>query len=191
MKKGVWIALAIVVVVGGIVLLLFTGGSSPQASGDAADDVAVGTERKPPEDASLADLVASEVTVSDGEVRFEATLGADIPNKIPDGSLELRWDLLTGGTESWIVQVNVNIGVSAAITSQQTNYGSSTVDDTLPGEVTVEGDSVTLLMDTGQIKGFPSDFQWRLTSTLDASMSDTRSAVATDTLPDSGANDVR
>ena len=189
MNKTSWIAVAVVVVIGGIVLLLFTGGSSPGSGRDPEGDVSVGPGGDAPDDPSVADLLASDVTIAEGEVTFEARVGADIPKEIPGGSLELRWDLSQGGAQSWIIQANVNVGLSAAITATQTDYGSSTVDETLPGDVKAEGDTITLTLNTDRLEGFPDTFQWRLTSTLDGAMADTDSAVATDALPDTGAND--
>lgn len=190
MTKALWVALTVVAAVAAVVLLLFTGGGPSTPGRDAAGDVSVATEGDPPKETALADLLASDVTLSDGEAVFEATLGSQVPKKIDDGSLELRWDVVVDGTDSWIVQVNINLGVNAAITSHQTDYGSSTIDETLPGDVAVEGDRITLTIETDRIKGFPTDLRWRLTSTLDGALGDTSSALATDSLPDSGTNEV-
>ncbi len=186
MAKSFWVALAAVVAVGAVVVLLWTGGATAPSGEDARGDVAVGPEASPPQNPALADLVGSDVAVSGGEARFEVTLGTDVPDKLRDGSLTLRWDLIVEGVEAWIVEIDLNVAMNAALTSQQTNYGSSTVDETLPGEVQVEGDTLTLTFQTAGIKRFPSEFEWRLTSELDGSLEDVESALATDSLPNSG-----
>lgn len=185
MSKNLAVALAIVGTIAVIVLLLATGGGGAGA-GDERGDVSVGDGAAAPRDLGLADIVTATVTRQGDELVFETTLGAALPKRIPKGALELRWDLSEGGDETWIVSANLNLGPTAAVTSQRTNYGASTIDNSLPGSVERDGETLRVTLRPGEIDGFPTDFTWRLKTTLDADRGDVASAVATDSAPDSG-----
>ena len=190
MTKSFWIALVIVAVLGVTAVVLVTGGPGAAERDDTREDVAITDGEGAPRDTSLADIESAEVTVTEQEIVFRATLGAEIPKEVPDGSLELTWDVLEDGDATWIVQVNVNVGLSATIAAHRTGYRAGTVDGTLPGEVQVNGQQVTVTIERGgRVRDIPSGFQWRLTSTLDGALGDNDSAVATDRFPDSGARD--
>ena len=187
--KSLWVALGIVAAIVVVVLILNTGGPTTGPE-DPGSDVAVGAGAAPPEDTTLADIQRAEVRRDGSEIVFEVGMSQELPAKIPKGALEFRWDISEGGDETWIVTANISALVTAAVTSQNTSYGSSTIDDTMPGTVAVDGETLTVSLTPADIKAFPEQFNWVLTTTLDADLADPTSAVATDTAPDSGPGSV-
>lgn len=189
MNKNLLVAIGIVGSIAVIVLILLMGGGGG-GTGDGRGDVQVSGGETAPDDPNLADIVDASVRRDGGALVFEATLGTAIPKRIPDGSLTLRWDVAEGETDTWIVSADLNLGPTAAVTSHRSDYGASTIDDTLPGSVEINGDTLRVTVQPGEIDGFPTDFTWRLSTALDADRTDTASATATDTAPDSGAGTV-
>ncbi|HWC13573.1 MAG TPA: hypothetical protein VG929_03150 [Actinomycetota bacterium] len=190
MSKNLWVALGIVALIAIVVLILASGGSPGDGSGDDRGDVTVGDGDAAPDNPDLADIVDATVRREGNDVVFEATMGAPIPKRIRNGSLEFRWDVSEGGDDTWIVSANMNLGPTAAITSQRTAYGASTIDDSLPGSITVDGETVRVTLRTADIEGFPTDFTWRLQTSLDGDRRDAASAIATDSAPDSGEGQI-
>jgi hypothetical protein len=189
-NKNLWVAIGIVGAIAVVVLVLTTGGPPGGGPSDATGDVTVGEGDSAPTDTTLADIVAASVSKEGEDIVFEAKLGDDIPRRIPDGSLELRWDVSENGDDTWIVSANLNVGPTAALTSQKTNYGSSTIDDSMPGSIEIDGDTLVVVVKAAQVEGFPASFNWTLKSTLDADRADPSSSVATDVAPDSGLGKV-
>ena len=150
----------------------------------------MGEGPKPPTDPSLADISAADVRRDGDRLIFEATMATDLPGSLPDGSLEFRWDISEGDRDTWIVLAAINVETHAAVTSQRTQYGSSTIDNTLPGRIEVDGDVLRVTLNIDKIDDFPETFGWRLMTTLDGLRADTGSARATDTVPDSGSREV-
>lgn len=183
--KSLWVVLGIIGAIVIVVIILNSGGPTGGPD-DPSDDVAVGGGEGPPEDATLADIARAEVRRDGDRIVFEATMTKEVPEKVPGGSLEFRWDISEDGDETWIVTANVSSQLSAAVISQNTGYGSSTIDDTMPGSVAVEGATVTVTLRSGRIDAFPPSFDWMLKTTLDGDFADPASAVATDSAPDSG-----
>ena len=190
MNRSLLVALGVGGAVILAVIILATGGAGPPGSEDATGDVVVSEGERAPEDVGIADVEEATVTRDGQSLVFVARMATDIPRRVRGGSLEFRWDLSENGTDTWLVSATVNISVSAAITSQRTTYGSSTIDDTLPGSVEVDGNTLTLRVDAARIEGFPAAFDWRLRTTLDADRSDPASATGSDTAPDAGAGTV-
>ena len=188
--KNLWVALGIVGAIIVVVLILNTGGPTTDGPEDPGSDVAVDEGDAPPEDAGLADIRRAEVRRDGSDLVFEVRLSQELPKRIPKGSLEFRWDISENGDETWIVSANISSLLTAALTSQHTSYGSSTIDDTMPGTVAVDGDTLTVTFTPTDVKTFPNAFNWILTTTLDADLVDPTSAVATDTAPDSGPGSV-
>ena len=182
--KSLWVALGIIGSIVVVIVILNTGGATVGPE-DPRGDVAVSAGDSPPEDTSLADITRTEVRRDGDRILFEATLSQEIPRKVSGGALEFRWDISENGDETWIVTANLSSRLTAAITSQNTSYGSSTIDDTLPGTVAVDGDILTITLQASQSEKeeFPATFEWILTTTLDADLTDTSSAVATDSAP--------
>jgi len=176
--------LGVIVLVGIVIVVLATGGGTPGSGGEATGDVEV--EGEGPDDPELADIAAVDVVREGSAIVFVAEMGQSIPERIDDGSLEWRWDLTVDGRDAWIVSAHVSTDVTAAVTSQLTPYGSSTIDQTMPGSVSVEGAELRIQLRPAEIDGFPESFGWRLATELDGDRADARSPVARDRAPDAG-----
>lgn len=186
MNRSIGVALGVVALIVIIVVILATGGGGPVGSDDATADVEVDTGPDAPSDVTPADIAEATVSAVGTELVFVAEMATDIPERIPDGSLEFRWDVIEGGDDTWIVSAAVNGQPTAALTSPGTGYGSSTIDDTMPGSIDIEWATLTVRFDRSQVEGFPIDFEWRLMTTLDAKRADPQSGVAHDRAPDAG-----
>lgn len=186
MAKPVAAFIGVVALIAVVIVVLATGGAGPGDGGEGGEDVQLGEGPGAPEDVTPADIAEATVTKEGSDIQFVAEMASEIPMRVEDGSLEFRWDVSENGNDTWIVSSTINVAVTAALTSQQTPYGSSTIDGTMPGEVTVRGTTLTIRFDASKVKGFPGNFEWRLKTTLDADRADPKSAVATDTAPDSG-----
>lgn len=188
-NKTLVVTLAVLsaVVVGLIVLLVTGGDDTPTGFQDAGNDVSVAGAKPTPENPLLADITDASVYEKDDTVVFEVVLGSTIPAEMPGGAFDIRWDVLVDGRPAWIVGANLDVGLNASILAQQTDYGSSTIDDTMPGEVAVDGDTLTITLRTSEIPDWPESFDWTLTTKLDADRTKESSAIAEDAAPDSGA----
>lgn len=184
MDRRIGAVLGVIALIAIVVIVLATGGPSVSGS-DASDDVTVEGEGRPP-NSHLADVSGSEVRREGEEILFIADMTQPIPERVPNGSLDFRWDLTVDGSDAWIVSAQVTNDTIASVISQQTSYGSSTVDETMPGSVEVEGTKLTIRLRTGNIDSFPAAFGWRLRTTLDGDRSDPSSPQAHDQAPDSG-----
>lgn len=186
MNRTLLVALAIVGAAALIVLVLAGGGDAPVTAGDREADVVLGDGDKPPSEAAFADIADASVTKADGDVVFEARMARDISTKTPKDILSFRWDISENDKDTWIVSAEIAGRPVVSLRSLGTSYGASTIDDTLPGTISVSGDTITVTLETADIEGFPSSFGWELTSTLDGDRADPASAVVTDTAPDAG-----
>ena len=183
MARRLWVPVGIVVLGVVVVLLLVTGGDPGTDRGtDESGDVVVEDGEIASDDARLADILEADVRRESGLVIFEATMADELPEDLNNRSLEFRWDLTEGGEDTWIVSASITIEVTAAVTSQRTAYGSSTIDGSMPGNVTIDGDRLEIELEAGKIQGFPDTFEWRLTSTFNSDLRDTTSPVARDSL---------
>jgi hypothetical protein len=178
------VVLAVVVAV--IVLLLTGGGEGINSDNDDGGDVTVSKGKAAPRDTNVADISRVEVTSDDGEVTFEAEMGADIPKRVKGGSLAWRWELYEEGQMTWLVTANVDLGPTASVLATQTRYHSSTIDDTLPGSIEIDGSTLRIRVRANKVKKFPEAFDWLLKTSLDASRTKANSAVAEDLAPNSG-----
>jgi hypothetical protein len=175
------------ILIGAVVVLLVTGGAeAPADFADPTGDVTVGDGPKPPTETALADIVKAEVLHDGNDIVFRAEMNADIPQRVKGESMSWRWDVLVSGTSAWIVSANLDIGPNASVTSTQSNYGSSTFDDTLPGDLDFDGRTITITLRPAEIDDFPTDFDWKLGTSLDGDQGSPSSALATDTAPDQG-----
>lgn len=187
--KQLGAAFAIVaLIIGGLVVLLVTGGSPPgEEAKDPAGDVEVEDGPDAPNDAALADVERARVYLRASQIVFEAKMAAPIPGSLEGETMEWRWEIFEGGTETWLVSAHISVGDPvAALTAQQSNYASSTIDGKLPGGIDYSGNTLFVRLNPPEVKKFPDKFTWRLTTTLDANRGDPDSAVATDTAPASG-----
>lgn len=190
MSRTTLVVLAIVGTIAVIVVVLASGGDPQVGPADATGDVVVGEGPGAPTDPSLADIAEASVEKVGDEIVFQVEMTKDIPPKGSKDVLSLRWELTEDGRGTWLVTGDLGGKPTAAVTSQTTNFGASTIDDTIPGAIEVEGRSVTLTIEADAIERFPTAFGWTLTSTLDADRADPASAVATDRAPDSGPGKV-
>ncbi|MEA2451602.1 MAG: hypothetical protein QOG04_312 [Actinomycetota bacterium] len=191
MNKTAWVGVAIVGLIAAVVLVLALGGAEETGTSDLASDVVVGEGTGQPGDTALAEITEVSVRNEDAAVVvFEVTIATDFPDKVP-GSLGFRWDVIENGEGTWIVSANLDNGPTAAVTGLKSDFGASTVDETLDGDIEVSGDTLTITFDRTQIEGFPDSFAWRLTSTLDGDPADPGSATATDSAPDSGQGQLK
>ena len=178
---------AVVALIALVVLLLVSGGSeAPSAFGDPGGDVTVADGPKPPADTTTADILQANVSRNGDDIEFRATMDAPIPKSVRDGSLSWRWDVYVDGASAWIVSAGVNVQRSASLTSTQSDYGTGTIDDSLPGELEIRGNNLLITLRPAEIPDWPSDFTWTLGTTLDGDQGDPQSALASDMAPDEG-----
>lgn len=181
------VAAVVAAAVAALVVLLLTGEAEPiRTFEDPSGDVAFDEGVDPPADVTLADIRAAEVLSEGGDVVFETRLGGEIPIKLPDGSLDLRWEVHEGNDSTFLITANLDVGPVASVVGEQNGYGASTLDESLPGSLTVEGDTLTIRLEPGEIPDFPSDFSWVLHTSLDAEQGEAESGRAEDRAPDEG-----
>lgn len=185
MNKTGWVALTIVGIIVAIVVVLAGGGDPAVRDTDAGGDVAVGEGDNPPTRSELADIESATVTREESGIVFAVTMAMPAPARDKD-VLTLRWDLAVDGQDAWLVSANLANKPVASISSVQGSFGASTIDETLPGDIEVDGATITITIRTDEIDGFQTPFTWKVTATVDGDPSDPASAVATDTAPDSG-----
>ena len=113
-------------------------------------------------------------------------MASDVPQELPQQALGWRWEIYEKGQMTWLVSANVDLGPNASVLSTQTDFQGSTVDDTLPGQIRVEGSTLTIRIRSAEIEGFPSDFEWLVKSSLDGDRAAAKSALAEDKAPDGG-----
>ena len=183
------LAFAIVaIVIGGLVVLLVTGGApSGEEAKDPAGDVEVEDGPDAPRDTDLADVEEARVYLHASQIVFEAKMAAPIPSSLKGQTMEWRWEIFEGGAETWLVSGHISVGEPvAALTAQQSDYAASTIDDKLPGGIDRRGNTIFVRLNPPELRRFPSQFTWRLTTSLDANRSDPSSAVAKDIAPATG-----
>ena len=186
MNRSTVIAFALVAaaVIAAIALLVTGGGQG--GSDDPTGDVAIGEGGQPPADTSIADVQRATVRREGAEIVFEVRMASDVPTELPKQSMTWRWELYEGGQLTWLVSANVDLGPNVSVLATQTEYQASTVDESLPGRIDVEGSTVTVRIEPDQIDGFPAGFDWLVKTSLDGSRAAAKSAVAEDLAPDGG-----
>lgn len=187
-KQLAIVASAVAAVLAVIIVLLLTGGAPEgELAKDPAGDVSVSEGDSPPQEHSLADIRSARVYLQASQIVFEAEMAVAIPDDLKSERMSWRWEVLEGGSETWIVSANVDGGEPvASVLHPQTGYGASTTDDTLPGGIDWTGKTLYVRLNIAEIENFPTTFIWRLESSLDGDRRDPGSAVASDTAPDSG-----
>ena len=194
MNRRVAVVLGLVLaLIAGVVILLASsegpgGSDAPEAESteEARDDVVVAEGPEPPSESGLADVVEASVRRSGPRIVFRARMADRIPARVKGGGLSWRWDIYEGATGTWILSSNLDIGPTTSLTSTQSNYGSSTFDKTLPGEMLIAGHTLTVILRPEELDDWPDDFEWVLGTMLDGAQGNPRSALATDTVPDEG-----
>ena len=170
-----------------IVVLLVTGEAVPvRTFDDPAGDTAFDDGQDPPDDTTLADIISAEVRSEGDEIVFEAKLGAPIPDEVPEGSLGLRWEVYEQGDSTFLITANLDVGPNASIIGEKNNYGATTLEEDMPGSLSVDGDKFTIRLEAGEIPDFPDKFAWLLLTSLDGDRGDPQSGRAEDRAPDQG-----
>jgi hypothetical protein len=187
-KQLVIVGSVVAAVLAVIIVLLVTGGPpAEELAKDPANDVTLSEGPAPPQEQSLADIRSARVYLEASQVVFEAEMASPIPTRLKNETLSWRWEILEGGSETWIVSATVDTERPIArVLSTQGNYGASTNDETLPGGIDWSGNTLYVRLNTPQIEDFPSEFTWRLETSLDGDRGDPKSAEASDTAPGSG-----
>ena len=182
------VATVVAAVLAVIIVLLVTGGPpAEELAKDAAGDVTLSEGPAAPTDQSIADVRSAQVYLEASQIVFEAEMAAPIPRSLKNETMSWRWEILEGGSETWIVSANVSVGSPvASILGTQSGYGASTNDGTLSGGIDSTGNRLFVRLNPTEIEGFPAQFTWRLTTSLDGDRGDARSATASDTAPESG-----
>lgn len=186
-KQLLIVFVLVAIALGVIIVLLATGGTTPEAAtDDAQGDVIVGEGESPPEDTELADIVDASITGDEGDLTLEVTMATEIPEKLAGQGMDWKWEVFEGGAPTWIISANLDVGANATVFSPATGATFTSIDDRLPGELTIEGSTLRIVLDTTEIDGFPSDFTWKLTTKLDGAKGEPGSATADDSAPDLG-----
>lgn len=187
-RKRLFVIFAVVgAAIASIVVLLVTGEAEPvRTFEDPAGDAQVEAGDNAPADTTLADIRSAEVRSDGDEIVFEAKLGGEIPNRLPDAAFNLRWEVYEEGDSTFLVTANLDVGPNASILGEQNGYGASTLDEGLPGSLEVTGDTIAIRLRAGEVPDFPQEFGWVLLTSLDGDQGDPQSARAEDRAPDSG-----
>lgn len=187
-RKRLYVVLGVVLVaVAAVVVLLATGSPEPvETFSDPGGDARVGEGEGGPNDTTLADIETAEVREEDGEIVFEVSLGATVPDELPDGGFGLRWEVHEAGDSTFLITMNLDVGPNAYIVGEPTTYGASTIDETFPGSLEVTGETIAIRLDPDEVPKFPDEFAWVVKTSLDANKGDADSARAEDQAPDSG-----
>jgi hypothetical protein len=181
-------AVSVGVVIAATVILLVSGGSDGEdvVGGDPSQDVVVAEGGNPPSEVAMADIISADVRKEGATLIFEARMAGSVPQKLPDGSLELRWEILEGGSLTWLVTAEIADDPRASVLAQAGGFGASTIDSTLPGSITIGPDGIRVELRTDELTDWPEGFDWTLRSSLDGDRGDGASALATDSAPDNG-----
>lgn len=118
---------------------------------------AVGRDRPPSGElaASIADIVSADIVFTNGELMFEAALGADLPVRLLPAALELRWELSGDDGSRWTVSAVLSRDLQVALVSHS-GYGTGTVDDSLPGDVGVSENTIAIGLRVEEVPSLPS-----------------------------------
>ena len=177
----------IAVAIGGVVWLFTGGSSSPVAVTDPAGDVVIAQGPKPPKQPRVVDVTAASVRADGSTKIFEATVARSVPDSFPSAAASFRWELSEAGTLTWIVTAHVGIDATASMAATQLEHRSSTIDDSLPGQLEIEGRTIRIEVDSDRLEVFPDSFAWRLETELDGDRTKAPSALAKDVVPDEGS----
>lgn len=186
-RLGLVVALTGVAVVATFGILLLRGdGSDPR--GDVRVVEALAPDAPAPSASeTLADIVRASVGRDGSTLLFRATVASPIPPELDESSLEFRFDLSEEDRPAWTVAAAVAEGATASLVSQTSAYGSSTIDGTMPGSVSVAGDTITIALQVSRVEAFPDDFDWVLATSLVGTGGSAGSVRFEDRYPDGGS----
>lgn len=177
-----------ILLVGLVLLVLNLGGPNAPAEG-RGDLTYIQGEADPnrPQQgqlvASVADVTDAQVKREDDQLVFMAEVATGLPQPLKISALEFRWDLAGDDGSTWTVAATIDKTNQATVFSTE-GFGAGTVDDTLPGGVSVEGDVIEVRINTEEIPDFPTTFDWSLSTNLRAFRHETDSPRVQDTFPD-------
>jgi hypothetical protein len=184
------IAGIVILIVAMVIALVTGGGEVEELTGDLTYVPGKSNARPGGQGAPLAttiaDVVEAEVQSDGSDFVFSAEVAAPIPKKLRRAALGFRWDISTQDGEEWIVSAVLRTALNATVFSSTTNLGAGTKDGTLPGNVRRSGKTVIVRFAADQIEGFPTRFDWTLSTAVVAFRKDPRSARAEDHYPDEG-----
>ncbi len=188
MKRSIAIAASAVIALVLIAITILAGGGDETARvvNDVTGDVRVERGPKAPGDLARADIGRALITSGEDGIELEVEMATSIPSKLATESLEWRWEIYEDDALTWIVVGNVNEGPSASLVATQSDYSASTLDGSFPGRITVNDRTVLIRLDADGIDGFPSAFEWFVTTSLDGDRLATGSAEAADRAPRRG-----
>ena len=188
MNKSVLIVAAVVIAIVGLFAWLLSSGRTTVTArrNDPKSDVIIGKGSNRPRNVQIADIRNVTVRNEDGIVTLEAVMGKPLALRLPQESGVWRWEIYEDGTMTWIVSATVDVGPNASIIATQKDFSATTINDSLPGDVKIAGNKITVTLESGELKGFPQRFETVLKTTLDANRSKASSAVAEDRAPDGG-----
>lgn len=172
-----------------IVFLLVTGGEdTAKAPVETTGDVEILPGENPPDPTVLADIEFAEVRREGSNIILEARLGEEIPKKLKGQSFDIRWDIEAPDPGKFIVSANLDVGANVALVGAAENnaFGSSTLDESFPGEFKVEGKTWTITIRADEVPDWPEEFTWKLTTSLDGDPGNPQSGRAEDHSPDAG-----
>lgn len=182
------LVLGVMVLVAAAAMWLLSGaGDSGGSTSDPKGDVVFTKGPKRPADVKLADLTRGSIVLEDGAAVFEATVDQNVPDALDGEAIAFRWEIIENGQVTWIVSASVDVERTASVVATQIDYRSSTIDESLPGDLVVEGGTVTVTLETDGLEGFPSAFDWKLQTELDGDRTRSPSAVANDSVPNEGS----
>ena len=187
MRRPLGIVLLVLVAAGLVFAITLVSGEGASSTADAEDDVAFEDLRGRPDDEGLTDILDARVSRIGDEIELRARMSEAVPKKLKRGGLEWRWEIRERGKLTWILTATVALKPHASLIATQTEVTQSTVDGTLPGRVVVSGDLFAVRLKPARLRGFPSEFRWRLTASLDANRLDPGTALAYDYAPDIGS----
>lgn len=178
---------ALVAVVGAVLLTADSEGSLDERGDVRVIEGARGRDRPRSGElaASSADIVSAEVTAAGGELVFEASFAAKLPERLHPGALELRWELTGDDGSRWTLSAVLSRKLQAALVSDS-GYGAGTIDGSLAGDARVTGNAIAIGLRAGEVPDLPGSFQWRLSSLLRAFADEPDSPRVEDKMPDEG-----
>ena len=185
----IWVLVGIALLVGAMVLVLTWGGldAPSEQRGDLNYLEGQAHTKMQQGDlmASIADVIEADVRREGDLLTFRARTTAPLPQPLKISALQFRWDISSQDHGSWTVTAMVEKTTEATVFSS-TGFGVGTVDETLPGSVVVNDDTIEVIVDATEIPDFPRAFEWSLSTTLRAFRQEPDSPRVEDRYPDQG-----
>ncbi len=163
-----------------------TATASPDDEVTDAAGIDTEPEGDPPDHAAVADLVDASITQEGDTLVFAATLAQDVPSDMQGEQLQLKWRVFDLESRPLWEVTGVYVAAAEAILNEVVgDQDFATTDGSFPGDVSLDGDSFTITLDTSELAGFPESFTWALGARVD-DPDDPDEHVATDRFPEEG-----